>query len=63
MSSAFTHVVVKSQNMATKRVLTVAEVVEKLQDSGSKDEIGEDGESEDDFDTSHCLWMSACCST
>ena len=34
--------------MATKRVLTVAEVVEKLQDSGSEDEIGD--ESEDDFD-------------
>ena len=36
--------------MATKRVLTVAEVVEKLQNSGSEDEIGEDDESGDDFD-------------
>ena len=41
VSSAFTHATVKSQKMATRRVLTVDEVVERVQNSDSEDGMSE----------------------
>ena len=39
-----------SRKMATRKVLTVDEVVEKLQNSDSEDGMSENDDSEDDFD-------------
>ena len=50
LSSTFTRVRVKPPNMATRRALTVDEVVEELQNSDGEDEMDENDDSEDDFD-------------
>ena len=39
-----------SRKIATRKVLTVDEVVEKLQNSDSEDGMSENDDSEDDFD-------------
>ena len=50
VSSAFTRATAKLRKMATRKVLTVDEVVEKLQYSDSDDGMSENDDSEDDFD-------------
>lgn len=41
---------VKPPNMATRRALTVDEVVEELQNSDSEGEMDDNDDGEDDFD-------------
>ena len=49
-SCAFTHATAKLWKMATRKVLTLDKVVEKLQHSDSEDGVSENDDSENDFD-------------
>ena len=49
-SSTFTRATVNTPNMASRRVLTVDEVMQELQNSNSEGEMSENDDSEDDFE-------------